>query len=307
MGSVFPLARPGGRGRGLGPVCMVTAHGVVADDRRTVPDLAQRYLRGQNPIGRRWGNSSNFASDGIEIVGVVTDARYNDVKAGSIAISYMPALQSQRYLRSIEVRSSGNPAALAGVVRRTLRETEPRLAVGAIETLDVRIVRSIRIERLLGWLTMAFGGAALSLACLGLFGTISNAVKRRTAEPGIRVALGADRRAVQWLIVREALLLVAGRSDRPATRLARRPRAPRSVLWDRAIRFRLVRDGRWRADCGVCVRRIHPGVARFAARSDRGAAGRMIAASRTKRLVLPRKDQRAGRPGIRTVLCSHSM
>ena len=123
-------------------------------------------------------------------------------------MSYMPALQSQRYLRSIEVRSSGNPAALAGVVRRTLRETEPRLAVGAIETLDMRIVRSIRIERLLGWLTMAFGGAALSLACLGLFGTISNAVKRRTAELGIRVALGADRRAVQWLIVREALLLV---------------------------------------------------------------------------------------------------
>jgi hypothetical protein len=71
--------------------------------------LAQRYFRGQNPIGRRWGNSSNFASDGIEIVGVVTDARYNDVKAGSIAMSYMPALQSQRYLRSIEVRSSGNP------------------------------------------------------------------------------------------------------------------------------------------------------------------------------------------------------
>jgi predicted permease len=170
--------------------------------------LAQRYFRGQNPIGRRWGNSSNFASDGLEIVGVVRDARYNDVKASSIAMSYMPALQSQRYLRSIEVRSSGNPAALAGVVRRTLRETEPRLAVGAIETLDVRIVRSIRIERLLGWLTMAFGGAALSLACLGLFGTISNAVKRRTAELGIRVALGADRRAVQWLIVRGALLLV---------------------------------------------------------------------------------------------------
>jgi predicted permease len=170
--------------------------------------LAQRYFRGQNPIGRRWGNSSNFASDGIEIVGVVTDARYNDVKAGSIALSYMPALQSQRYLTSIEVRSSGNPAALASLVRSTLRETEPRLAVGAIETLDARIVRSIRIERLLGWLTMAFGGAALSLACLGLFGTISKAVKRRTAELGIRVALGADRRAVQWLIVREALLLV---------------------------------------------------------------------------------------------------
>lgn len=184
------------------------------------------------------------------------------------AAPHMPALQSQRYLRSIEVRTSGNPAALASVVRRALRETEPRLAVGAIEILDVRIVRSIRIERLLGWLTMAFGGAALSLACLALFGTISNAVKRRTAELGIRVALGADRRAVQWLIVREALLLVllGGAIGLPLA-FPRRPRAPRSVLWDRAIRFHLVRDGRWRPDCGVCVRRIHPGVARFAARA----------------------------------------
>jgi ABC-type antimicrobial peptide transport system permease subunit len=51
---------------------------------------------------------------------------------------------------------------------------------------------------------VSVGGAALSLAFLGLFGTISNAIKRRTAELGIRVALGADRRAVQWLIVREA-------------------------------------------------------------------------------------------------------
>jgi ABC-type antimicrobial peptide transport system permease subunit len=55
---------------------------------------------------------------------------------------------------------------------------------------------------------MAFGTAALGLACLGLFGTISYAVRRRTTELGIRVALGADRGAVQWLIVREALLLV---------------------------------------------------------------------------------------------------
>ena len=100
------------------------------------------------------------------------------------------------------------PAALAGAVRNALRESEPRLAVGSIESLDERVVRSLRVERLLGWLTMTFGGAALALACLGLYGTISNAVRRRTAELGMRVALGADRAAIQWLIVREAVLLV---------------------------------------------------------------------------------------------------
>jgi predicted permease len=171
--------------------------------------MARRYFPGQNPIGKRWGNSRNFDVDGIEIVGVVEDTRDNDVKAESVSRSYQPALQSQRYLRSIEVRTSGTPAALAGAVRQALRESEPRLVVGAIDTLDERIVRSMRVERLLSWLAIAFGAAALSLACLGLYGTISYAVRRRTTEMGIRMALGADQNAVQWLVVREALLLVA--------------------------------------------------------------------------------------------------
>jgi predicted permease len=171
--------------------------------------MAQRYFPGQNPIGKRWGNSRNFDVDGVEIVGVVENARYNDVKAESVSMSYLPAVQSQRYLSSIEVRTSGTPSALAGAVRQALRDSEPRLAVGAIETLDERVVRSIRVERLVSWLTIAFGAAALGLVCLGLYGTISYAVRRRTTEMGIRMALGADRNAVQWLIVREALLLVA--------------------------------------------------------------------------------------------------
>jgi hypothetical protein len=66
-------------------------------------------------------------------VGVVEDARYNDVTAESVSMSYLPVVQSQRYLRSIEVRTSGTPTALAGAVRQALRESEPRLVVGAIE------------------------------------------------------------------------------------------------------------------------------------------------------------------------------
>ena len=192
------------QGRGFGPEDSARSRRVSVINET----MAQRYFPGQNPIGKRWGNSSNFAVDGIEIVGVVEDARYNDVKAESVSMSYVPAVQSERYLRSIEVRTTGDPTALANAVRHALRESEPRLAIGAIETLDERIVRSMAVERLLGWLTMTFGGAALGLACLGLYGTISFAVKRRTAELGVRIALGADRSAVQWLIVREALLLV---------------------------------------------------------------------------------------------------
>lgn len=171
--------------------------------------MARRYFRNQNPIGKRltWG-TSDFAADGFEIVGVVADARYNDVRAESLNMTYVLATQTGRYLGNVEVRVSGNPTALVSAVRRALAESEPRLAVGTIETLEGRVDRSIAVERLLSWLTMAFGAAALGLACLGLYGTISFAVRRRTAELGIRIALGADRTAVQWLIVREALLLV---------------------------------------------------------------------------------------------------
>ncbi len=193
------------QGRGFGPQDSADSRrvGVVNET------LVRRYFRNQPPIGKRWGDSSNFDLDGFEIVGVVEDARYNDVRAESLNIVYMLMTQQDgRFARSLEVRAAGNPAALANAVRNALRESEPRLAVGTIETLDSRIARSIAVERLLGWLTMTFGGAALGLACLGLYGTISYGVSRRTAELGVRIALGADRVAVQWLIVREALLLV---------------------------------------------------------------------------------------------------
>ena len=193
------------QGRGFGPEDSARSRRVSVVNET----LARRYFRNQNPIGKRvtWG-TSNFDADGFEIVGVVEDARYNDLRAESLSMTYVLATQTEQYLDNVEVQVSGNPMAFVNAVRKALGESEPRLAIGTIETLEGRVARSIGIDRLLSWLTMAFGAAALGLACLGLYGTISYAVRRRTAELGIRIALGADRAAVQWLIVREALLLV---------------------------------------------------------------------------------------------------
>jgi predicted permease len=192
-------------GRGFGPEDSVNSRRVCVINET----MARRYFRDQNPIGKRltWG-TSNFDSDGFEIVGVVKDARYNDVRTESLNMTYVLGTQTEQYLDNVEVRVSGNPTAFVNTVRKALGESEPRLAIGTIEPVDRRVARSIGVDRLLGWLTMAFGAAALGLACLGLYGTISYAVKRRTAELGIRIALGADSVAVQWFIVREALLLV---------------------------------------------------------------------------------------------------
>jgi predicted permease len=170
--------------------------------------VARRYFGGQDPIGRRWSYDTSFGDDSFEIVGVAADARYNDLKTDSLNMVYRPARQADWYLESLEVRTAGTPAALASAVQAAIREAEPRLVLGTVETLDSRVSRTMGPERMLTVLVSVFGLVALGLACLGLYGTVSYAVTRRTAELGVRMALGADRRAVRWLIMREALVLV---------------------------------------------------------------------------------------------------
>lgn len=171
--------------------------------------LARRYFPGQDPIGKRlsWGGT-DFGADAYEIVGVVEDARYADLRTEPANMTYLLAAQADRYPSQVQIRLDGDPARTIRAVREALGASEPRLALGTIEMLDDGITRSMGVERMLGWLTLVFGGAALALACVGLYGSVSYAVRRRTAEFGVRVAVGAEPAALQWLIVREALVLV---------------------------------------------------------------------------------------------------
>ena len=239
--------------------------------------MAQRYFPRSEPdrkaLGRQQQLRGRRSRDRWRRRGCTLQRR--EGRIGQHVVSYQ-RYRAQRYLRSIELRTSGNPAALASAVRHALRESEPRLAIGAIETLDERIVGSIRVERLLGWLTMTFGAAALGLACLGLYGTISYAVRRRTAELGIRMALGADRSALQWLIVREALLLVVigGAIGLPLAFVA--ARAVGGLLYGTASVRSSRRTGRRSACSSLCLRcGVYPGVASIAARSDGGTTERV--------------------------------
>jgi predicted permease len=192
-------------GRAFGPEDTATSRKVSIINEAT----ARRYFKNRNPIGQRWNYDDDLAA-GYEIVGVVRDARYTTVKGETPNMVYRPAVQTaEYYLGSLEVRTDGNPAALVTDVRNALRHAEPRLPVAGIDTLDARIARTMGGERLMMWLTMAFGAMALFLACLGLYGTISYAVTRRTAELGVRMALGAGRGTVQMMILREAFILVA--------------------------------------------------------------------------------------------------
>ncbi|MPY89351.1 MAG: FtsX-like permease family protein [Luteitalea sp.] len=191
-------------GRVFGPEDVVNSRKVSVINQT----MARRYFGSKSPIGKRWSYDEEFDEEAFEIIGVVQDARSDDLTAGAVNMAYRPVTQSDDYLASIEVRAAGAPAALAAEIRSTLREAEPRLRLAPIEPLGDRVVRAMSQERLMTSLTMAFGGVALFLACLGLYGTISYAVTRRTTELGVRIALGAGCGAVQWLIMREALTLV---------------------------------------------------------------------------------------------------
>ena len=236
--------------------------------------MARRLFPSQDAVGKRWGGSTNFDVDAFEIVGVVEDARYGDLKHAPPNMVYLLAAQSDQYLNGIEVRVAGQPAALVKALRAALTETEPRLPVTFIRTLDEQVRGTIGADRLLTVLTLTFSGVALFLACLGLYGTVSYGVSRRRSELGLRMALGARRSSVEWLVMREALwlvgvgLLVGLPLSSVAVRMMRQ-----LVLRDHGVRWSRARE---RGADPAGHRRpggVHPGAPRVTARSDARAQG----------------------------------
>jgi ABC-type antimicrobial peptide transport system permease subunit len=108
-----------------------------------------------------------------------------------------------------ELRTAGNPLALAQTVRKVVHEAAPTVPVTAMMTQTQRIDSTITQERTFADLCTAFAFLALTIACVGLYGTMAYAVSRRTNEIGIRIALGAERRRIIWMVLREVLALAA--------------------------------------------------------------------------------------------------
>ena len=175
--------------------------------------FAEKYFRGQNPIGRHFTLGGKTNATDIEIVGIARTARYNSLKREIPPVTYMLWVQAPktRRLREMvfELRATGNPLALANTVRQIVHEVGPQVPVADMTTQSRRIDQTISQERTFAQLCACFGGLALLMACVGLYGTMAYAVARRTGEIGIRMALGATRRRVVWMILREVAVLSA--------------------------------------------------------------------------------------------------
>jgi predicted permease len=147
----------------------------------------------------------------FEIVGVVKNSTYADLKEGAVPVAFLSDAQANpiAYQRVV-IRSSLPPAAITAAMTRTLAEVDPRIGV-AYSVLTTQIRDTVVREKLLATLSAGFGILAAVLTLVGLYGLIAYTVTRRTNEIGVRMALGAGRAAIARLILREtALLLAAG-------------------------------------------------------------------------------------------------
>jgi macrolide transport system ATP-binding/permease protein len=149
----------------------------------------------------------------MEIVGVARDARYGGLKTKIRPVVYVPYDQGYPAPNDMAfaLRTAGDPLSYVRSVRETVRRADPRLPVSDVQTQTAEIAADMSQETTLASLCSAFALLALTISCVGLYGTMSYTVVRRTGEIGIRMALGAHRRAVVWMVLREvALLALAG-------------------------------------------------------------------------------------------------
>jgi len=170
--------------------------------------FAEHFFQGRRALGGRIRFDSAGEAPGLEIVGVVADAKYNEMREEAPPLTFLPVFQTPDFVESLDIRTSREETALTAEVRRVLGEVDRNLPIRQVTTLNAQVDRGLRQERLLTTLTSFFGALALLLASIGLFGVMSYAVSRRTSEIGIRMALGAEGISVLWMVLRESLWLV---------------------------------------------------------------------------------------------------
>jgi predicted permease len=178
-------------------------------------EFARINFPGRNPLGQHlmlWRDSeeTKLARD-MEIVGVAKNARYGSLKRETLPVVYFPYNQGFPAPDELmfALRTSGDPLDFVNSVREAVHQEDAHLPVSNIRTQKTEIADSMHEETVLAELCTALALLALTIACVGLYGTVSYTVARRTGEIGIRMALGAQRGPVVWMVLREVMVLAA--------------------------------------------------------------------------------------------------
>jgi predicted permease len=193
-------------GRTFGPQDTATSHKVAIISESMARDL---FPAGVNPIGHHYFSGHDpIAETDVEVVGIVKDVKFSSLQEDKQYIDYVPNPQHPWGYGSLAVRYEGDFDAISSSVQNSIHSVNRTLPISHVTTLNAIVDGTVTNQRLVAQLSAFFGLLAVFLSAIGIYGLMSYVVSRRTNEIGIRMALGAERARVRWMVMREIAQLV---------------------------------------------------------------------------------------------------